>query len=139
MIKCPAHMLTMHYTGALQIGKDGRRKQLIPISAEDLRRWDRQKRGKRLLCMLKHIICAELGFADQHAAGMHTFAGENGEILTAGGRVLGVTAVADDLPKAIEKAYRDEKRQYDEALFRFISYENAAKQTQEAYEAILND
>ena len=31
--------------------------------------------------------------------------GENGEILTAGGRVLGVTAVADDLPKAIEKAY----------------------------------
>lgn len=43
------------------------------------------------------------------------------------------------LRKAIEKAYRDEKRQYDEALFRFISYENAAKQTQEAYEAILND
>ena len=31
--------------------------------------------------------------------------GENGEILTAGGRVLGVTAVADDLPRAIEKAY----------------------------------
>ena len=31
--------------------------------------------------------------------------GENGEILTAGGRVLGVTAVADDLAKAIEKAY----------------------------------
>ncbi|MBP3647038.1 MAG: phosphoribosylamine--glycine ligase [Clostridia bacterium] len=31
--------------------------------------------------------------------------GENGEILTSGGRVLGVTAVADDLPAAIEKAY----------------------------------
>ena len=31
--------------------------------------------------------------------------GENGEILTSGGRVLGVTAVADDLPVAIEKAY----------------------------------
>jgi len=31
--------------------------------------------------------------------------GDNGEILTSGGRVLGVTAVADDLPKAIEKAY----------------------------------
>ena len=31
--------------------------------------------------------------------------GENNEILTSGGRVLGVTAVADDLPAAIEKAY----------------------------------
>lgn len=31
--------------------------------------------------------------------------GENGEILTSGGRVLGVTAVADDLPAAIQKAY----------------------------------
>jgi len=30
---------------------------------------------------------------------------ENGNILTSGGRVLGVTAVADDLPSAIEKAY----------------------------------
>ena len=30
---------------------------------------------------------------------------ENGEILTSGGRVLGVTAVADDLPSAIDKAY----------------------------------
>ena len=31
--------------------------------------------------------------------------GAEGEILTSGGRVLGVTAVADDLPAAIRKAY----------------------------------
>ena len=34
-----------------------------------------------------------------------TKAGENGEILTAGGRVLGVTAVGETLEKAIEAAY----------------------------------
>ncbi len=31
--------------------------------------------------------------------------GENGELLTNGGRVLGVTATADSLKAAIEKAY----------------------------------
>lgn len=31
---------------------------------------------------------------------------QNGRIVTAGGRVLGVTAVAEDLPAAIEQAYR---------------------------------
>ncbi|MDF1613567.1 phosphoribosylamine--glycine ligase [Desulfurivibrio dismutans] len=31
---------------------------------------------------------------------------ENGDIVTAGGRVLGVTTLADDLPAAIEQAYR---------------------------------
>lgn len=41
--------------------------------------------------------------------------------------------------KAIENAYRDQKRKYDESLFRFISYENVAKHTQEAYNAILKD
>jgi len=30
---------------------------------------------------------------------------ENGRYYTAGGRVLGVTAVAEDLPRAVEKAY----------------------------------
>ena len=30
---------------------------------------------------------------------------ENGEIVTAGGRVLAVTAVAEDLPKAIKASY----------------------------------
>jgi len=48
-----------------------------------------------------------LSEAEQTACVYHagTKLGDNGEILTAGGRVLGVTAVADDLPKAIEKAY----------------------------------
>lgn len=45
----------------------------------------------------------------------------------------------NSIRKAIEKAYHDQKRQYDESLFQFISYENAAKHTQEAYNAILND
>lgn len=35
---------------------------------------------------------------------------ENGKLVTAGGRVLGVTAVADDLPLALELAYADAKR-----------------------------
>ena len=30
---------------------------------------------------------------------------EDGNLLTAGGRVLGVTAVAKDLPQAIQRAY----------------------------------
>lgn len=41
--------------------------------------------------------------------------------------------------KAINKAYYDQRRQYDESLFQFISYENAAKHTQEAYDAVLED
>ncbi len=31
---------------------------------------------------------------------------ENGQLLTAGGRVVGTTAVAEDLPAAIKEAYR---------------------------------
>jgi len=31
---------------------------------------------------------------------------ENDRVVTAGGRVLGVTALADDLPAAIDQAYR---------------------------------
>lgn len=45
----------------------------------------------------------------------------------------------NSIRKAIEKAYYDQRRQYDESLFQFISYENAAKHTQEAYNAILAD
>ena len=45
--------------------------------------------------------------------------GENGELLTAGGRVLGVTATADTLKAAIEKAYAAvEKTHFDNAFYR---------------------
>lgn len=44
---------------------------------------------------------------------------ENGEILTAGGRVLGVTAVAEDLEAAIKKAYEGvSKIHFDDVHFR---------------------
>ena len=41
------------------------------------------------------------------------------------------------LKSAIEKAYADDKKTYDEALFQFISYENVAKLTYEAYQKVL--
>jgi len=44
----------------------------------------------------------------------------HGEIVTNGGRVLGVTAMADNLPSAIEKAYKAvEKIHFDQAHFRW--------------------
>lgn len=44
---------------------------------------------------------------------------ENGEILSAGGRVLGVTETADDLEKAIEKAYGEvQKVTFENAFYR---------------------
>ena len=43
----------------------------------------------------------------------------DGALLTAGGRVLGVTAVADTLPEAVEKAYREgEKVHFTNEFFR---------------------
>lgn len=45
--------------------------------------------------------------------------GENGSILTAGGRVLGVTAVADTLANAVSKAYTEVKKvNFDNAFYR---------------------
>ena len=45
--------------------------------------------------------------------------GADGELLTAGGRVLGVTATADTLPAAIEKAYAAvEKTHFENAYYR---------------------
>jgi len=45
--------------------------------------------------------------------------GENGSILTAGGRVLGVTAVADTLGNAVSKAYTEVKKvNFDNAFYR---------------------
>ncbi|MBR3742849.1 MAG: phosphoribosylamine--glycine ligase [Clostridia bacterium] len=45
--------------------------------------------------------------------------GDNGELLTNGGRVLGVTATADSLKAAIEKAYAAvEKTHFDNAFYR---------------------
>ena len=44
---------------------------------------------------------------------------EEGRLLTNGGRVLGVTATADTLPEAIEKAYHEvEKIHFDNAFYR---------------------
>ncbi|MCL2634234.1 MAG: phosphoribosylamine--glycine ligase [Oscillospiraceae bacterium] len=44
---------------------------------------------------------------------------ENGELVTAGGRVLGITAVADDLKTALDKAYEAvEKIQFKNAHYR---------------------
>ena len=53
-------------------------------------------------------------------AAAHTYVAgakeEDGRLVTSGGRVLGVTAVAEDLPKAIEEAYR---------LAQGVTFENA--------------
>jgi len=44
---------------------------------------------------------------------------KDGKLLTSGGRVLGVVATAETLPKAIEKAYADvEKVHFDNAFYR---------------------
>ena len=44
---------------------------------------------------------------------------ENGKLLTSGGRVLGVTAKADNLEKAIEKSYSAvSKIRFDNAYYR---------------------
>ncbi|MBR5111465.1 MAG: phosphoribosylamine--glycine ligase [Clostridia bacterium] len=52
-----------------------------------------------------------------YVAGAKT--GENGELLTGGGRVLGVTARADTLKSAIEKAYAAvEKTRFENAFYR---------------------
>jgi phosphoribosylamine--glycine ligase len=49
----------------------------------------------------------------------HAGTAYDGQFKTAGGRVLGVTAVADDLPGALEKAYRAvEKIHFDNAHYR---------------------
>ena len=54
--------------------------------------------------------------------------GEKGELLTNGGRVLGVTATADDLKTAIEKAYDAvEKTHFENAFFRRDSGQRAMK------------
>ena len=43
----------------------------------------------------------------------------DGKLLTNGGRVLGVTAVADDLKSAVDKAYREiEKVSFENAYYR---------------------
>lgn len=39
---------------------------------------------------------------------------------------------------AVLQAYHDEKKTYNEELFQFISYENVAKTTYEAYKAVMN-
>ena len=45
--------------------------------------------------------------------------GENGELLTSGGRVLGVTATAEDLPAAVARAYEAvEKTHFENAFYR---------------------
>ena len=45
--------------------------------------------------------------------------GDNGELLTNGGRVLGVTATADSLKDAIAKAYAAvEKTRFENAFYR---------------------
>ena len=45
--------------------------------------------------------------------------GENGELLTNGGRVLGVTATADSLKEAITKAYAAvEQTHFENAFYR---------------------
>ncbi len=41
---------------------------------------------------------------------------ENGRIVTAGGRVLGITAIADNLPDAIDKAYQEVGKIHFEAM-----------------------
>ncbi|MEG2720684.1 MAG: phosphoribosylglycinamide synthetase C domain-containing protein, partial [Oscillospiraceae bacterium] len=44
---------------------------------------------------------------------------ENGKIVTSGGRVLGVTAIGDDLKSAIDKAYIGTKKiSFDGAFYR---------------------
>lgn len=44
---------------------------------------------------------------------------KDGKLVTGGGRVIGVTAVSDDLESAIEKAYKDvEKVSFDNAFYR---------------------
>ena len=54
--------------------------------------------------------------AELYIAGAKT---ENGKLLSAGGRVLGVTAVEDTLEKAIESAYRNiEKVHFENIYFR---------------------
>jgi len=55
--------------------------------------------------------------ATLYVAGAKT--GENGQILTGGGRVLGVTATADTLPEALERAYAGvTKVHFDNAHYR---------------------
>ncbi len=44
---------------------------------------------------------------------------KDGQLLTAGGRVLGVTALAEDLPGALKKAYAAVERiHFDNAYYR---------------------
>ena len=53
---------------------------------------------------------------------------ENGKLLTSGGRVLGVTAVGDGLPAAVEKAYKNvEKVHFANAFFRHDIGQRALK------------
>ena len=64
------------------------------------------------------------GLADAAAAGAVVFhagtsAGDNGEILTAGGRVLGVSALGNDIAQAIANAYAGvEKISFEGGFFR---------------------
>ena len=56
---------------------------------------------------------------------------ENGELVTNGGRVLGVTAVADTLPQAIEEAYRlAETVSFDNKYYRHDIGARALKATE---------
>ena len=44
---------------------------------------------------------------------------KDGQLVTAGGRVLGVTEVAEDLPAAVKNAYADVERiRFDNAYYR---------------------
>ena len=64
------------------------------------------------------------GLADAAAAGSVVFhagtaSGDNGEIVTAGGRVLGVSALGDDIAQAIKNAYAGvEKISFEGGFFR---------------------
>jgi phosphoribosylamine--glycine ligase len=58
------------------------------------------KKGKEILGLKKVSVCQDL--AVFHAGTKK----ENGKVLTNGGRVLGVTALGEDLKQAVDKAYR---------------------------------
>ncbi|MGA1839493.1 MAG: phosphoribosylamine--glycine ligase [bacterium] len=58
------------------------------------------EKGKEILGLKKVSVCQDL--AVFHAGTKK----DNGKVLTNGGRVLGVTALGDDLKQAVDKAYR---------------------------------
>ena len=95
------------------------------VASETLDKIDVEFSSESACC----VIMASKGYPEKYEKGYEiTFNGdkenvfvagaklENGKLLTNGGRVLGVTAVAKDLKSAIEKAYDKVKT---------ISFENA--------------